>query len=105
MVFEEVKDDEKKPCEKCGEVHEDIEETISEVRKYLDKIGPGAAFLKLLGALFVSVIAGGVIGLCYNHLAPIYLYDLPHQFQSVTWGNMIVLCFMFRSFALLVRGL
>lgn len=100
--FEEAKD-EKEPCEKCGVVHEDIEEVAGQVKKMIDQIGPGPMFLKFLGAMAVSVITGGIVGLCWNYLAPVYFYTLPDQFHHVTWWNAIVFMFMVRAFLILVK--
>lgn len=101
MAFEEVKDDD--ICPDCGKNHKVADETISEVRKFLDQMGPGPALLKMLGGFAVSFITGGIIGLCYNHLAPIYLFNAPAQFHSISWWNTILLCFMVRAFLILVR--
>lgn len=99
--FEEVKDDDK--CEKCGKVHEETEVVITQIEKMVEQIGPGPMLMKLLGSMAVSILMGGIVGLCWNHLAPVYFYGLPQQFHSVSWWNAIVFMFMVRAFFILVK--
>lgn len=86
MPFEEVKDEEPKaPDFKLPTLKEMVETFV--------------------GGFFVTVLAAGVAGLCWNHVAHNYFDFLPAKWQNIGWLDAFCFFMLLRTFAVALEAM
>jgi hypothetical protein len=60
----------------------------------------GDAIGAMITTVFITALSGGMLGICWNRIAPTYLYFLPKVCQHMEWIDAMCFIFVFRSVAM-----